>query len=151
MGKSKENRTVEVVTCDICGKELDKCDGCFVCDGCGKNICHECKGKGHGVYYKPGINYYSGMQGFFCNECDDNPPEHVKEKHDIYREILQIEKDIEEAVEKFVDRADEAELKLKRCFNQVFYSAKTGKLVTFPREDRKKWIWHKFWEKKDKR
>jgi hypothetical protein len=145
MVKKEETRTVEVVTCDICGKELEKW---FECDGCGKVICDECKEKGHGIYYKPSVNYVSGLQGFFCKECDDNPPEHVKEKHSIYREILQIEKDIEKAIDKFADRAEEAEIKLQRCFNHLFFSVKTGKPITYPRDDRKKWIWGKFWEKK---
>lgn len=145
MAKTLECKTVEVVTCDICGKELEKW---FECDGCGKVICRGCKEKGHGVYYKPDINYYGGMQGFFCNECDDKPPEPVKEKHRIYREILQIEKDIEGATEKFADRADEAEIKLKRCFNHLLISTETGKPISYPREDRKKWIWCKFWERR---
>ena len=147
MGKTEEDRTVEVVMCDICGKELKKW---FECDGCGKVICERCKEKGHGIYYKPSVNYVSGLQGFFCKECDDNPPEHVKEKHSIYREILQIEKDIEEAIDKFVERAEEAEIKLQRCFNHLLFSVETGKPITYPREDRKKWIWHKFWERRGK-
>lgn len=145
--KKTEERTVEVVECDICGKEVEKW---FECDGCGKIICNECGEEGHGVYYKPSVNYLSGMQGFFCTECDNNPPEHVKEKHTIYREILQIEKDIEEAIDKFVERADEAEIKLQRCFNHVYCSVGTGEPITFPRKDRVKWIWHKFWERRGK-
>jgi hypothetical protein len=145
MAKKEENRTVEVVECDICGKELEEW---FECDGCGKLICDECKVKGHGIYYKPDVSYYSGLQGFFCKECDDNPPDHVKEKHSIYREILQIEKDIEEAIDKFAERADEAETKLQRCFHSVIKSAKTGKPMNYPREDRRKGVWSRFWEKR---
>lgn len=145
MGKRVERKDVEVVECDICGKELEKWSEC---DGCGKIICKKCKEKGYGVYYAPGVGYYSGLQGFFCKECDNNPPEHVKEKHRLYREIQQIEWGIEKAMEEFADRADEAEIKLKKCFNQLYIYPDSSKPVTFPRKNRKESMWGVFLKKR---
>ena len=92
-----------VSVCDDCGRDL------FVlaCLGCGREYCLNCRSNmGHA--YDPAVHSGSGA-GYFCNICDNNPPEKVKKLHQSYRRIQSLQKEEKEWRKDFAIRCETAD------------------------------------------
>lgn len=104
----KKQEMAEIQYCDVCGKKVGYVHACL---GCGKEVCFDCR-KSHMVEYPPGV-YFSGADGYFCNECNSNPPGKVKIIHAAFKNIASLR--VEETAWRvnFQKRCDAAEAYLK--------------------------------------
>ena len=68
--------------CDECGKE----ESLQICLGCGVEHCFECRRK-MGVEYAHAVHCSGSEDGYFCHNCNNAPPEEVKELHYAYQKI----------------------------------------------------------------
>jgi len=106
----KKQEMTEITYCDGCGKKQHFSS--YPCLGCGVEFCIDCM-KGRMVTYPPGV-YHSGSDGYFCNKCDANPPQHLIVLLVAFRNILEL-RGISEAWNKeFEARRRVAEAALKK-------------------------------------
>ncbi len=106
----KTTTTVEVKSCDICGK-ADTYDSCF---GCGKDLCWRCCDNKKAVRYSHGVHIQGSGDGYYCLECDkrltDDP------LHKSYVQIKQIRDEAERFHEAWDARRKVAEAECKRLY-----------------------------------
>ena len=70
-----------------------------------------------GHEYEHAIHFSGTGDGYFCNKCDNDPPENVKELHQAYRRIQSLRNEEKEWHEHFRVRASVAEEELERLLD----------------------------------
>ena len=102
----------EVSFCDACGLE----EHVRVCLGCGVEHCWDCRRK-MGHLYRHAVHFSGTGDGYFCNKCDNNPPEKVKELHQAYKGIQSLRNEELEWHKNFKVRVDAAEGELDKLLD----------------------------------
>ena len=111
----RKQKNIEVKICDYCGTDKSVY---YTCLCCGKDACYECK-KEVGVEYNHGVYFSGSDDGYFCNECDQNPPEEFRKLHQLYKNIKALVFETTAFYEDFKKRTDKAESKLKTEYSKV--------------------------------
>ncbi len=107
--------TEEKAICDFCGDENKYTDKCL---GCGKDMCYECR-KIHGIKYRHAIVFSGSGDGYFCNECNSNPPEKVRKLHSLYRNIILLSNERENFYKQFEIRSKKVEDELEKEYEKL--------------------------------
>ena len=94
----------EVSFCDECGNEVYVQAGL----GCGIEHCEKCRRR-RGYEYKHAVPFSGTGDGYFCNKCDKEPPEKVKELHQAYRRIQSLHNEEKKWHKTFEARVEVAE------------------------------------------
>lgn len=98
----------EVEFCDACGKEAY----CQKCLGCSKEYCYDCREKLM-VEYRHSLHFGGSYDGHFCQECDTNPPEHIKRLHHAYQTMRSLKNEWEGSYANIERRAKSTEARIK--------------------------------------
>ena len=97
--------------------ECEKGDYVYKCMGCGIEYCYDCrklllKEYHHGVYFT-GIGSGSG-DGYFCKDCDINPPVKVKKIHSLYKAVEMLKNEVSGYYKEFEIRYKVVEKDLRK-------------------------------------
>lgn len=112
MSRRIETQEVQVITCDLCGKDeaFSECR----CMGCGKDICWNCRQK-VAVKYDDGVFYMSSRDAIYCPACDaslkDDP------LHMAYVAIKNLRAESDAWGEEFTKRKDAAQDHLCKVYD----------------------------------
>ncbi|KKN78864.1 hypothetical protein LCGC14_0346360 [marine sediment metagenome] len=101
-------------------KQVDFCDTCdnggltYICLGCGKCACYDCKKKGEMIEYSHAVHFSGSGDGNFCPDCVDKPPnEKIAILLAAYRKISSLRTEEKGWYDNFRTRCDKAEAELK--------------------------------------
>jgi len=88
----KKQATITAMFCDECGKRQGWLERCM---GCGKEVCYDCAKSEGWVDYKSQLGFQQTGDGLFCPTCDKNPPKPVATIHALYRQLADLEVQME--------------------------------------------------------
>jgi len=111
----RKQKNIEIKVCDFCGSDEMVHDTCL---GCGKDVCYECS-KRVGEDYHHAVGFSGSGDGYFCNDCNQNPPKKLKKLHQLYKKIRALGLESKAFYEDFRKRTDKTEAELKAEYSKV--------------------------------
>ena len=105
-------------------KELTFCDECdkgeyvYKCMGCGSEYCYDCR-KLLLKEYNQSVYFTGGGNGYFCKDCDIDPPVRIKKIHSLYKAVEMLKNEINGYYKEFEVRQKEAEEQLEIEYKKV--------------------------------
>ncbi len=79
----------EMTFCDEC----EKGDYVYKCMGCGIEYCYDCR-KLLLKEYQHEVYFTGSGDGYFCKDCDINPPAKVKKIHSLYKAVEMLKNEV---------------------------------------------------------
>ena len=93
--------------CAECGQHITWVQRRYTCLGCDKIVCFDCSGTMK--EYVRTVHSFASVDGWFCHDCDSEPPTNVTRLHSAYRQIESLRKEKSEWYIDYKKRADSAE------------------------------------------